>query len=358
MRKNLPPNVYAERSRHGKRKFYYREGKGPRAQLPPPNHDLFKSHLRAAECGEPIGWSNGAETTKTPLSRHATAREGSIAHTITRYKSESPQWLALAAVTKANRNAIFHHIVEKSGARAMKDVRQQDILIGRNKRNIGAGHSANAYLKAIRPLFAFALKIGIIQVNPCIGVDYIEAQTDGYHTWTLEEVGRFETRHPLGTMANLALKIFLYTGLRRQDAVSFGRQHIRNGVWEVRPQKTKKSTGVVVTMRMLEPLQEAIDATKTGEMVFLLSDAKKPFASAASFGNWFADRCVEAGVPGRGHGLRKAGATLAAENGASAHELMAMFGWTKLAQAEVYTRRADRRKLGLAASDKLLKVDK
>ena len=45
-----------------------------------------------------------------------------------------------------------------------------------------------------------------------------------------------------------------------------------------------------------------------------------------------------------GLGLRKAGATIAAEDCATAHELMAMFGWTTLKQAEVYTR-ADRVKL-------------
>jgi hypothetical protein len=38
------------------------------------------------------------------------------------------------------------------------------------------------------------------------------------------------------------------------------------------------------------------------------------------------DRCFEARVPGRAHGLRKAGATVAANNGATAHQLMAMFG--------------------------------
>jgi integrase len=49
---------------------------------------------------------------------------------------------------------------------------------------------------------------------------------------------------------------------------------------------------------------------------------------------------MEAGVPGRAHGLRKAGATIAAENGATAHQLMSIFGWRMLEQAEVYTEKA------------------
>jgi hypothetical protein len=43
--------------------------------------------------------------------------------------------------------------------------------------------------------------------------------------------------------------------------------------------------------------------------------------------------------------LRKAGAGIAAENGATAHQLMATFGWDTLKQAEVYTKAADQKRL-------------
>jgi hypothetical protein len=49
------------------------------------------------------------------------------------------------------------------------------------------------------------------------------------------------------------------------------------------------------------------------------------------------------------HGLRKAGATLAAENGATAHQLMAIFDWSRIAKAEVFTRAADRKRLARQA---------
>ena len=45
------------------------------------------------------------------------------------------------------------------------------------------------------------------------------------------------------------------------------------------------------------------------------------------------------------HGLRKAGATFAAENGATDRQLMALFDWESAAQANVYTRAADRKRL-------------
>src|SRR5215470_13680017 len=46
---------------------------------------------------------------------------------------------------------------------------------------------------------------------------------------------------------------------------------------------------------------------------------------------------------------QSAGATIAAENGATTHQLMAIFGWDTLKQAEVYTRAADQKRLAESA---------
>ena len=71
----------------------------------------------------------------------------------------------------------------------------------------------------------------------------------------------------------------------------------------------------------------------------------KPF-TAKGFGNWFRDRCDEAGLAKcSAHGLRKIGATLCAEKGASEHQLMAIFDWSTPQQAAIYTRAASRRLL-------------
>ena len=53
------------------------------------------------------------------------------------------------------------------------------------------------------------------------------------------------------------------------------------------------------------------------------------------------------------HGLRKAGATLAAENGATDRQLMALYDWTSEKQANVYTAAASRKRLAGAAADYL-----
>jgi len=62
-------------------------------------------------------------------------------------------------------------------------------------------------------------------------------------------------------------------------------------------------------------------------------------------------------VPGSAHGLRKAGAATAAENGATSQQLMAIFGWLSLDEAERYTRAAARRRMAGDAMGLLVRKD-
>jgi integrase len=112
---------------------------------------------------------------------------------------------------------------------------------------------------------------------------------------------------------------------------------------------TQLKTKTPVELPILPALQRTLDASPTGDLTFLVTDQGKTF-TAAGFGNKFRDWCNEAGLPRcSAHGLRKASATRAAENGASATQLMAMFGWRNLSEAERYTRAAERKKPAGAA---------
>jgi hypothetical protein len=69
----------------------------------------------------------------------------------------------------------------------------------------------------------------LMKTNPARDVRRIKYETEGFHTWTPQEFEEFEARHPLGTKAHLALALLLYTGTRRGDMVTRGRQHVRDG---------------------------------------------------------------------------------------------------------------------------------
>lgn len=104
---------------------------------------------------------------------------------------------------------------------------------------------------------------------------------------------------------------------------------------------------------MLDPLARSIAAAKTGDLTFLTTERGTPFVKE-SFGNWFKKACDKAKVPGSAHGLRKAGATRAAENGATERELMALFGWSSGKMAAHYTRAASQKRLAEEAASLLL----
>lgn len=343
MRTRLPPHVTREKNRHGKRVCYFRVGKGPRTRLPDYGTPEFDEAYQAALRGEPFA------VAKTP----GVSRQGSIRWLVAEYK-KSLHFRSLDPVTQRRRDSFFAQMVDKSGDRLITAVKERDIIDAREKRATGKGHAANNFLKAVKPMFAYAKQRGWIETDPAKNVDFVKTMKGGRIAWCIEDVLKYEERHPVGTMANLAMRILLFTGFRRSDAVIFGRQHIRNGMVQFRPGKTEKSSGVTVTFTALPPLVEAIEATRTGDLTFLVTELGKPFSSGASFGNWFRDRCEEAGVPARAHGLRKTGPALAAECGATASELMAMWGWSTLAQAELYTKSANREILGGSAAAKLM----
>ena len=130
-----------------------------------------------------------------------------------------------------------------------------------------------------------------------------------------------------------------------------GRQHVRGGVATLKVQKSGYT--IEVALPILPILKKTLDAGLCGDLAFIVGARGGPLTKE-SFGNLFRRACKEAGVPGRAHGLRKLGATRAANNGATVHELQALFGWVDIKMPALYTRGADRRRLAVSAAHKLL----
>jgi integrase len=195
-------------------------------------------------------------------------------------------------------------------------------------------------------MFSWAVEAEYLQENPASKIKKLISGSEGFHTWTIEEVRQFESRHPIGTKARLALALLLYTGQRRSDVVRLGPQHVKDGWLAFTQAKNAARKPVKIEIPILFELQEIIDATVTGHLSFLVTAFGKPH-TAKGFGNTFRKWCDEAGLPDHcsAHGLRKAGACLAAENGATEKQLSAIFGWRTLDQPAHYTKAANQKKL-------------
>ncbi len=159
------------------------------------------------------------------------------------------------------------------------------------------------------------------------------------------------------------LGLLLFTGQRRSDVVRFGKQHMvqpsavsaemrqaHSGPWlHFTQQKNRKRSPITLTIPIRPEVEHLIASSLCGDLTFLITAFGKPF-TAAGFGNWFRDRCNEAGLRHcTAHGLRKAGATIAAENGATERQLMSVFGWRTSKQAVHYTRSANQKALAGSA---------
>ncbi len=335
MPKPLPKHVTKTITRYGKVLLYYRVDKGPRVRLPddPSSHEFDMAY---AEC---------LASKPKPRSK-APAASRTIRWLIERYM-ESGAWVTLSDGTRRQRSNIFKHVVTANGDIESSAIKPKHI---RNKMDQSAKTpvQANNYLKAMSGLFSWALKNEHISANPCIGVDRLNVKSAGFPAWTIEEAKAFRETWEEGTPQRLAFELLLHVGSRRGDLTDLGRQHLRGNVLSFRTSKT----GSVVTVELPQSVIDLIEATKTGDLHFIVTSHGKPF-SKAGFGNWFGGAARKAGVEKNAHGLRKLAATIAAEDGATSHELMAQFGWATPKQAEVYTRGADRAKLGIRSSKRV-----
>lgn len=331
MPRPLPPHVTRQRIRNGTMIYYFRQGHGPRVRLPDPTDKRFLAAYRECLIAKP----------RQPVQ----AASGSLAWLVARYK-ESAHWSTLKPSTRSMRDNILKHVIAKSGHVPFGAITRKHINEGIDSRKL---HAGNTFRKVMSQLFRWAQSVDLVEINPVDGANRHRVASQGFHTWTVDEVQRFHARWPLGTRERLAMDLALFTGLRRSDLFRLGRQHVSNGVISIRTEKT----GVTVHLPVFSMLQASIDAAPTGDLAFLSTMHGTPFKSAASFGMWFGKACRAAGVPGRLHGLRKAGATIAADRGATVHQLMGMFGWTSMKEAERYTQAANRKRLAAVASEQI-----
>ncbi len=332
MPRPLPPHVQRERTRHGKVVFYFRRAQGaPRIRLPDIDDKGFKAAYAAAIAGSPVPQIKADSET--------------LAWLVDAYK-RSAHWATLKQSTRQMRDNVLKHVVAENGNVPYRAITRKHINEGVDRR---PPHAGNTFRKIMSQLFTWALSVELIDVNPAAGATKHKIKSAGFHTWTVDEVRRFHDRWPVGTRERLALDLALFTGLRRSDLLVLGRQHVRDGVISIKTEKT----GAVVHLPLFPLLQASIDQTPTGDLIYLTGKRGKPFQHVNSLGSWFEAACIAAQVPGRLHGLRKAGATIAADAGATPHQLMAMYGWSRLAEAERYTREADRKRAAAAAAEQI-----
>lgn len=275
----------------------------------------------------------------------------------------STRFLKLKTSTKTTYRGIIERFSATKGKNGLPY--GQNLVAGLKRKHVNqiiaakseASGSAAAgnLLKVLSVIFTFAVKNDWVRENPTTGVDAPWEKTDGFITWSEEDIAQFEKHHASGTRARLALRLLLYTAQRRSDVVKMGHQHVAtdaNGNRTIRVRQIKTDTLLMIPMH--PKLREEIAANSaSSNLTFLLSAWDKPL-SAAGFGNWFREVCDEAGLHKRSaHGLRKAAARRLAEAGCTPHEIQAITGHKSLAEVTRYTVAANQERMARSAMNRI-----
>lgn len=266
-------------------------------------------------------------------------KPGTFSALITAYYG-SPEFTGLKPSSQATYRGIIERFREKHGDKRVVAIERHHI-----KAIIGGMHetpaAANNLLDRLKGLMGFAIDIGMRKDDPTSRMRGFKLTSEGFHTWTEAEIAAFEERHPIGTKPRLALALMLYTGQRRSDAVRIGWQHIEGSRINVRQIKT----GALLSIPMHPTLRAVLSETPRDNLTFLTTAYGKPF-TAAGFGNWFRDRCDEAGLKQcSAHGLRKAAARRLAEAGCGNQQIKAVTGHRTDKEVARYTAAADQSRL-------------
>jgi integrase len=121
-----------------------------------------------------------------------------------------------------------------------------------------------------------------------------------------------------------------------------GKQHVRDGRISVKQQKT----GTPLKIRLHPALVLILDSTPSEHLTFLVTEYRKPYRSANSFGHRMRLWAQEAGLTGcHLHGLRKSCLRRLAEAGCTAPEIMAISGHKSLTEVQRYIKGAEQARM-------------
>jgi integrase len=341
MARRLPPYCYEDTSRHGQVRVYLRKPGLPKVRIrgmawTTPFMDAYDAALNA---------SVAMETPTLDKSKFGTWR-----WLCEKYMASS-EFKKLRGTTPNTRRRILESTwIEPTapdskvffGEMPIAKLTPKAVRVLRDRK---AEFKTAGYdrLKVMSYVFRYGMEdhSEVVTTNPVRDVKRSKPKTDGYHPWDEAEFIQFMKVYAPGTKERRAMALMLYTGARGCDARMFGPQHIKAGRFVFAQQKT----GDWVDVPTLNELAKELALAPKDSLAFILTEYGKTF-SQKGFGNWFNDKARKAGLVNcTAHGIRKAAATIAANNGASVHQLMSMFGWLSESMAMHYTKTVNRKKL-------------
>jgi integrase len=343
-RHNPFPGVTSITDRHGRRRYRFRLKGKPQCYI---LGEYGSAEFRAA-------YEAAMQKTPAIINPPKLPDRGTFAWLIQHYIL-TPDFQKIGKIYKRNLFLEMERFRRDYGHCVVADLRADHVeqIIARKAATPAA---ANKLLKLMRRLCRFAIRRQWLAVDPTVGLKPYVTNPDGYYTWTEADISRFEEHHGVGSKAVLAMRLMLYTGAARQDAARMGWQNIKGERIEYRRGKT--GGDVSLGLHLMPDLCEVLGLAPRDRLLFVSFGLQGRGYNAETYGNWFKDQVIAAGLPANAnsHGLRKAGATRLANAGATEFEIMAFLGHKTPNEARTYVKAANRLTLADGALQKRMNV--
>src|SRR5262245_23985133 len=187
--------VHAFVDRTGKARYYFRRH-GRRTRLAGvPGSAEFMAAYQQALAGTPLIAEVGAARTIA----------GSVNAMIVGYLG-SAAFGQLALASQQQYRRIFEDLRRKHGDRSIATLERRHVALMLEAKAATPAVARNL-LRCLRLLVQHAIKIGIRQDDPTNGIRVKMPKTEGFRTWSEDDIAAFEAAYPIGTKPRLALAL-------------------------------------------------------------------------------------------------------------------------------------------------------
>ena len=202
-----PPHLHREITRHGKAAWYVRKGRGPRIRI-------------KADYGTP----EFEEAYEAALAGKAPAAGGKVSKGTLEWLwmlyRQTKAWSDLSMATRRQRENIMKQVLKTAGNDPLSRITPRAIQNGIDRRK---PYAARHFVDTMRGLFKWAVSAEHVRSDPTAGKAVSKPETKGFPVWTEDDLEKFEARWPIGTRERVMFGVYCFTGLRRGDAVRFGK---------------------------------------------------------------------------------------------------------------------------------------